>query len=122
MLDPHSPPRRLTSRVTAPTDLWATWSYREHDRCSRVTNLSLGGFLIEAASAIPVGARFLVSCETTEGQIVGEATVRHQRSGKSLGLEFTRMSDEDRLRLVAIMARVRFSRLVHEQILDHHNR
>ena len=115
MLDPHIPPRRLTSRVEAPTDFWATWSYREHDKLSRVINLSLGGLLIEASSTVPLGARVLVSFQAQEGDIVGEATVRHERQSNSLGLEFTSVSDEDRLRLAAVIARVRFSRLVHTQ-------
>lgn len=118
MLDPHFPGRRLTSRVTA-VGSWVCWTCQNHDRLSRVINLSLGGLLIEASSAIPVGETVFVSLHTQEGEIVGDAAVRHAEPLNSLGLQFTTMSDENRLRLAAVMARAaRFSCLVHTPALE----
>lgn len=117
MLDPHSPPRRLTSRVAAPVGSWACWASDHHDRISRVINLSLGGLLLEASSAIPVGETVFVSLHTQVGEIAGDATARHIGPVNLLGLQFTKMSDENRLRLAAVMARARFPRLCHEQTL-----
>jgi hypothetical protein len=66
---------------------------------------------------IPVGETVFVRLHTQEGEIAGDATVRHAEPVNSLGLQFTKMSDDNRLRLAAVMTRARFPPLCHEQIL-----
>jgi hypothetical protein len=44
-----------------------------------------------------------------EGQIRAEAVVRHAEPGRGIGLRFTAVRNEDRLRLAKLMKRLRRS-------------
>jgi PilZ domain-containing protein len=72
-----------------------------------VRNLSLGGLFIETniptVPGVPAKLHFLVK----EGQIRADAVVRHAMPGRGLGLKFTAVRNEDRLRLAELMKRLR---------------
>jgi c-di-GMP-binding flagellar brake protein YcgR len=107
----HAPPnpcRRLTSRVTGPSDLWAFWSCKNHDGISRVLDLSLGGLglSIGESERVAVGETVHLNFLTPEGQIRAATVVRHARSSR-LGLKFVAMSNDDRPHLAALMTRIR---------------
>jgi hypothetical protein len=44
-----------------------------------------------------------------EGQITAEAVVRRAEPGRGLAMKFTAVSEEDRLRLEALINRLRYS-------------
>jgi c-di-GMP-binding flagellar brake protein YcgR len=108
MLPGHKPSRRSTSRVAAPSDLWAFWNCKKHEGLSRVLDLSLGGLglSIEKSERIDVGEKVHINFLAPEGQIRADAVVRHAEPG-CLGLKFVAISDEDRPHLTALMTRVR---------------
>jgi PilZ domain len=99
--------RRLSSRVETPDGVWVYWNYNGRDDISRVLDLSIGGLFIETVKQGNVGAATRVHFLVQEGQIRAEATVRHVRPGRGLGLKFTAVSDEDRAHLAALMTRMR---------------
>jgi hypothetical protein len=53
--------RRFTSRVAAPSDLWAFWNCKKHDGLSRVLDLSLGGLCLslEKSERLVVEKKFI---------------------------------------------------------------
>ena len=104
----QNPSRRFTSRVAAPSDLWAFWNCKKHDGLSRVLDLSLGGLCLslEKSERLVVGEKVHINFLAPEGQIRADAVVRHVKPG-SLGLKFVAISDEDRPHLTALMTRVR---------------
>jgi hypothetical protein len=69
--------------------------------------MSMGGLFIETpllkAQGVPTQLHFLVQ----EGQIRADAVVRHAKSGVGLGLKFTALSELDRPKLAALLARLR---------------
>ena len=98
--------RRVTPRVDADDAVYAFWYCNGQGDLSHVRNLNLGGIFIEASArnnlGAPVELHFLVS----EGQIRAKAVVRHAEPGHGLGLKFTSLNDQDRLRFGALMRRL----------------
>jgi PilZ domain len=108
MLAAQNSPRRATSRVAGPADLWAFWSCKKHDGLSRVLDLSVGGLClsIEKSERIAPGERIHLNFLIPEGQIRTDAIVRHVRPQR-LGLKFIAIREEDRPHLTALMTRLR---------------
>jgi hypothetical protein len=67
----------------------------------------MGGLFIETdtptVAGMPASLHFLVQ----EGQIRADAVVRHAEPGRGLGLRFTAVHNEDRLRLTELLKRLR---------------
>lgn len=102
-----TPSRRLTSRVPALEDVWLYWYCNGQEDISRVRDMSMGGLFLETplprAAGVLTKLHFLVQ----EGQIRADAVVRHAKSGVGLGLRFTALSEPDRPKLAALLARLR---------------
>lgn len=98
--------RRGTPRAEPGEGVYAFWSCHGLGDLSRVRNLNLGGIFIETAaqkeSGAPVELHFLVS----EGQICVNAVVRHVSPGDGMGLKFTTLEGQNRLRFGALMKRL----------------
>lgn len=98
--------RRGTPRTEPEQGIYAFWNCGGPGDLSRVLNLNLGGVFIETLShkelGDPVELCFLVS----EGQIRAQAVVRHIRPGNGLGLKFTTLEGQDRLRFGVLMRRL----------------
>jgi hypothetical protein len=105
----QQPSRRLASRTAPPSDLWVYWHSKRHGDLSRVHDLSIGGLLIEALEAIPVGETIELNFLAQEGHIGAKAVVRHLEPAFGLGLKFTAIRAEDRPRLAALLTRIRVS-------------
>ena len=97
---------RATSRAEPGKDVYVFWSSDGPGVLSRVRNLSLGGIFIETHIQkdldTPVELYFLEA----EGQIRARALVRHAEPGQGLGLKFTILNGQDRIRFGAVMKRL----------------
>jgi hypothetical protein len=74
-----------------------------------VRNLSIGGLFIETDTPTVAGMSAELDFLVQEGQIRAEAVVRHAEPGRGLGLRFTAVRNEDRLRLEELVKRLRHS-------------
>lgn len=104
----QTPSRRLTYRVTGPSDLWVFWTWKKHEDLSRVLDLSIGGLSVsvEKPESIAVGEKIHLNFLTPEGQIRADAVVRHVRPER-MGLKFIAINEEDRTHLKALMTGLR---------------
>lgn len=102
-----TPSRRLTSRVPAPDDVWVFWNCNGQEDISLVRDISMGGLFIETPQPRAAGVLTKLHFLVQEGQIRADAVVRHAKSGVGLGLRFTALSEPDRPKLAALLARVR---------------
>jgi c-di-GMP-binding flagellar brake protein YcgR len=103
----HQPSRRLTWRITSPSNLWVYWNSKKHGDLSRVYDLSIGGLLVETPQAIPIGETIELDFLVQEGQIRAQAVVRYVKHGFGLGLKFAAIRPEDRPHLAALLTRIR---------------
>ena len=88
-------------------DVWVCWQCDGRDDVSRVCDLSLGGLFVETSSSRAIGTPTKVDFLVGEGQIRADAVVRHVVPGRGLGLKFTTVIEQDRLKLAALMRRLR---------------
>jgi hypothetical protein len=102
-----SPSRRLTSRVSAPADVWVYWKCQGREDVSCVRDMSMGGLFIETPEPRAEGVLTRLHFLVQEGQIRADAVVRHAKSGVGIGLKFTALSDQDGPKLSALLNRLR---------------
>jgi hypothetical protein len=102
-----SPSRRFTTRVHAPGDVWVCWKCQGRDDISLVRDMSMGGLFIETPQPRPTGTVTRLDFLVAEGQIRADAVVRYTKPGSGLGLKFTALSEQDRPKLAALIARLR---------------
>jgi hypothetical protein len=74
---------------------------------SGVRDLSVGGLFLATEKPSEEGLKVKIEFLVQEGQIRAEAIVRRREVSNGLGLRFTAISDEDRHRLAALLARLR---------------
>jgi len=87
--------------------MWVCWKCEGRDDVSKVCNMSMGGLFIETPHAQPSGTLTRLDFLVAEGQIRADAVVRHARAGAGLGLKFTALTEQDRPKLAALVARLR---------------
>jgi hypothetical protein len=97
--------RRVSPRVEADDSVYVSWYNDGEEELSRVRNLNLGGIFIETSARKDVGAQLELNFFVREGQIRAKAVVRHVKPSHGLGLKFTALDDQDRLRFGALMKR-----------------
>ena len=85
------------------------WRSAGHEHLALVRNLSMGGLFIETDTHTVTGMSAQLHFLVQEGQIRADAVVRHAEPGRGLGLRFTAVHNEDRLRLTELMRRLRGS-------------
>jgi hypothetical protein len=103
----NSPSRRLHARVEALGGVYVYWRSAGHEHLAPVRNLSMGGLFIETDTPPVAGMSAELDFLVQEGQIRAEAVVRHAEPGRGLGLRFTAVRNEDRLRLEELVKRLR---------------
>jgi hypothetical protein len=69
--------------------------------------LSLGGLFLETATSRGFGSTVKLEFLVQEGQIRADAIVWRVEPGHGLALKLTAVNDEDRVRLAALMNRLR---------------
>src|ERR1700674_1003062 len=116
---PHS--KRFSSRVATPGDVYVYWSSVGFDDTPRVRDLSSGGLFVQTRKLKSVGAKTNLYFLVEEGQIRAEAVVCHVEPGRGLGLKFTAVLEEDRLRLAVLMKRLRWFGLISRFRTGEHN-
>lgn len=107
---PMSNARRFTSRVATPDGVWVYWSADGRDDTARVRNLSLGGLFIETSASKNVDSTVKLDFLVQEGQITAHTVVRRAEPGRGLALKFTTVPQRDKLRLTALVHRLRQTR------------
>ena len=103
--------RRFTSRFETREDVWVYWSGDGREDTSRVRNLSLGGVFLETSVLRKVDSTLKLDFLVQEGQISADAIVRRAEPNSGLALKFTDMRDDDKLRLDALVNRLRKQQL-----------
>ena len=98
---------RRHSRVEARGGVYVYWRSAGHERIAPVRNLSMGGLFIETDTPPVPGITAKLHFLVQEGQIRADAVVRHAEPGRGLGLRFTAVRNDDRLRLAELMKRLR---------------
>ena len=101
--------RRFTSRVETRERVWVDWRCIGREDISRVRNLSLGGLFVETPKPRGVGSTAKLEFLVQEGQIRADAVVKRAEPGRGLAMKFTAVTEEDRLRLGALINRFRYS-------------
>ena len=71
--------------------------------------MSLGGLFVETPKSTSVGSTAKLEFLVQEGQVRADAVVKRVEPGHGLALKFTAVSDEDRLRLEALINSLRHS-------------
>lgn len=103
--------RRKASRFDAGDGVWAYWTAPKTDDVSPIRDLSAGGLFLATDKPTSEGAKLKMEFLVPEGQIRVEAEVRHFEPNHGLGLKFTAIGEQDRRRMVALLARVRSNSL-----------
>lgn len=98
--------RRANPRAEPDQDIYTFWSCNGPGVVSRVRNLNVGGVFIETGIRKALGDSVKLYFLQSEGQICAKAVVRHVETSQGLGLKFTTLDDQDRLRFVALMKRL----------------
>lgn len=104
--------RRVSPRVEADDGVYVYWCSDGEEELSHVRNLNLGGIFIETSARKDLSAHLDLTFLVSEGRIRAKAVVRHAKPGHGLGLKFTALNDQDRLRFGALMKRQYSARCV----------
>jgi PilZ domain len=72
-----------------------------------VRDLSLGGLFLETPVVRAIGSPTKIDFLVGEGQIRTDAVVRHVVPGRGLGLKFTAVTEQDRMKFAALLRRLR---------------
>ena len=108
MVKNHSYSRRAVSRLPAPEDIWVCWRCNGRDDVSRVLDINIDGMFIQTPHlSVKEGMSAKLDFLVQEGRIRADAVVRHVNRGNGLGVKFLAVSEEDRPRLKALLARLR---------------
>jgi len=107
--------RRRTARVDTPEGVWVYWRYAGRDDTSRVKNLSVGGLFIETKRRVVLGANAKIDFLVGEGQIRADATVKHVKVGRGIGLKFTAVKESDHPVLAAVLNRFQWDERARQQ-------
>jgi len=97
----------MPRRVVSAEHVWVYWRCDGRDDVARVRNLSVGGIFLETTQPKRIGASTTLHFLVQEGTIRAEATVLHAKEGQGMGLRFTAVREEDRTKLISLMARLR---------------
>ena len=97
----------MPRRVVTGEHVWVYWRCDGRDDVARVRNLSVGGMFLETKQPKRIGPSTNLHFLVQEGAIRAEATVLHAKQGQGMGLRFTAVREEDRTKLISLMARLR---------------
>lgn len=96
---------RRYQRISLPKGMFVAWYSGEH-QVSRVQTLGKGGCSISVSNAPPLGAKLRLAFEVPGGSVQAEGLVRNIAPGRGMGIEFTKMSPQDRILLGRLLRRL----------------
>ena len=92
--------RRKHTRVYAPKELLVAWRAGAQQGVSRLGTVGLGGLFLKTKEPLSEGCAVDLMVRVSSGNDVrAKAIVRNVMPGKGMGVEFIKMSGEDRTRL-----------------------
>jgi hypothetical protein len=97
---------RRTPRIEISKGVWVAWRTDGSPNVSRVRDLSAGGVFILTNTPLSQGSSIQLLFSLPEGEMRIEGIVRYSKSGKGMGVEFTRMGVADRARLQELIRRL----------------
>jgi len=101
--------RRFSTRIELRERVCVYWTCAGKEDLSPIRNLSTGGLFLETDRYRGVGAVAKLDFLVPEGQIRVEAVIKRVEAGRGLGMKFTAIREEDRLRLAEFIKRHRHS-------------
>lgn len=101
--------RRFSTRIELRERVCVYWTCAGKEDLSPIRNLSTGGLFLETDRKRVVGAVAKLDFLVPEGQIRVEAVIKRVEAGRGLGMKFTAIREEDRLRLAEFIKRHRHS-------------
>jgi PilZ domain len=105
------PSRRRTSRIPVSTDItndvWVYWESPTGRDVSRVKDLSPSGLFIETRARKREGDLMSLHFLVQEGQIRAEAIVKHNTTGRGLGMKINSIPSQDAPHLHRLLMRLR---------------
>ncbi len=100
--------RRFAPRVETHDGVFVDWCCFGLEDISRVRNLSLDGLFVETPKSRSLDSTVKLEFLVQEGQIRADAVVKRAEPGRGLAMKFTAVTEEDRLRLGALINRFRY--------------
>ncbi len=105
------PSRRRTSRIPVSSDIfndvWVYWESNSGRDISRVKDLSPSGLFIETRARKSEGDMLNLHFLVQEGQIRAEAVVRHNTTGRGLGMKINSITTQDAPHMHRLLMRLR---------------
>jgi tetratricopeptide (TPR) repeat protein len=90
---------RKYPRIRARKGMWVGWKSFGQESTSPVETIGLGGLYLAAANPPSEGSTIELILELPTGMFRARAIVRRSTPGKGMGVQFVRMSPEDRAKL-----------------------
>lgn len=101
------PKSRRYPRITLPKGILVSWQVRIERVVSTVTTLGLGGMFVSTPKPPAVGDIVKLVLRLPEGDVRAVGAVRDSKPGRGMGVEFTKMSPDDRGRLQQLLKRLK---------------
>ena len=98
--------RRRYQRVETPQGVWVFWRCGRTEDTSRVSDLGVGGLLLETPKVFPAGSTVELHFLVEDGEIRAIAAVRSVQRGRGLGLQFKSIRGEDQARFSTMIKRL----------------
>ena len=98
--------RRATPRTQTEDGVYVFWYCSGRRDLSRVRDLTAGGVFIETSLLRDRGASVELHFLVKEGAIRAKGVVCHAHPDDGMGLRFTALGEQDRLRFEALMKRL----------------
>jgi hypothetical protein len=99
-------PSRRYQRISLPKGMEVTWYGSGDQQVSRVKSMGLGGLFLTGSRVKPVGTNLKLVFEVLGGMVFADAVVRHVVPGDGMGVEFTRISPQDKALLAQLLERL----------------
>jgi len=98
--------RRRYERIALPKGPQVAWQGGGKRVVSRVHSLSMGGLFIVTENPLDPGTTLKVMFDVPDGNVEAMAIVRACKPGEGMGIQFSKMNQEDRARLDKLLRRL----------------
>lgn len=100
------PPKRRFPRVNLPKGLKVAWIHEKQQELTIAGTVSSGGLFVISQKPAPVGSQVRLLFDIPGGEVLATAVVRNQVEGRGMGVEFTEIQPNDRIRLEGLLQRL----------------